>query len=351
VFLVPPHRCRPPRTKHSTFGMGSANQGQSLSQNYGVCGLSEFPQDWESTKLEIQEMPMQTVAISENTAGATTAGSFLGATRRYARERANLIEHCEELQSANYRLRRRRKEFDDELVLAARVQRLLEPKPAAWGRVRVDTFSKPAHTVGGDFGIVCTFDDQHLNLVVGDVSGHGIGAALAANCIYTIASTHLQSGGALADVLTALNRSAMDFDSSNFFFTLAVARLDRAARRMTFAGAGHPPCMVMKPGAIPQLFESRSMMLGALPHAVCAESVEEVDLDPGDRILLYTDGITDVFDERGDMLGVEGLRAFAQESSRLPFDEMLPAILDRIDDWRYESLGDDVTLVLAEVGE
>jgi sigma-B regulation protein RsbU (phosphoserine phosphatase) len=200
--------------------------------------------------------------------------------------------------------------------------------------------------------MVCPLDDQHLSLVVGDVSGHGISAALAANCIYTMTSAQLQAGAPLGDVLSTVNRSVMqNFNSPSFFFTLAAARLDRAGRHMVFAGAGHPPCMVIKPGQAPQLLEARSMTLGLLPNAVCHEPIDEVDLDPGDRILLYTDGVTDVFDERGDMLGVDGLQDFTHESSMLPFDAMLSGILERIEAWRYEPLCDDVTLVLAEVGK
>lgn len=270
----------------------------------------------------------------------------------YARERADLIEHCEQLRTANSQLRTRHKEFEDDLVLAARVQQDLEPRPIVWGRVRVDTFSQPARAIGGDFGMVCPFGDEHLNLLLADVSGHGISAALAASRIYTETSAHLQTGAPLGDVLATLNRSVIrKFNSSSFFFTVAAVQLDPSGRHMVFAGAGHPPCMVIKPGADPQLLEARSMMLGALSTAVCHEPMIEVNLDPGDRILLYTDGITEVFDEQGEMLGTEGLRNFVRESSLLPFDEMLPAILERIAAWRLGPFADDVTLVLAEVLE
>jgi sigma-B regulation protein RsbU (phosphoserine phosphatase) len=188
--------------------------------------------------------------------------------------------------------------------------------------------------------------------VLGDVSGHGIGAALAASRIFSETSAHLQTGAPLGDMLSTLNKFALQtFNSSSFFFTVAAARLDRSGRRMAFAGAGHPPCMVIKPGADPQLLEARSMMLGALPNAVRHDPLIEVNLGPGDRILLYTDGITEVFDEQGEMLGVDGLRNFARESSLLPFDEMLPGILEQIAAWRQGPFVDDVTLVLAEVLE
>ena len=288
---------------------------------------------------------VSTGALAQDNSWPETKGA-------YARDRADLIEQCEQLRTANIQLRTRHKEFEDDLVLAARVQQDLEPRPIVWGRVRVDTFSQPARAVGGDFGMVCPFGDEHLNLLLGDVSGHGISAALAASRIYTETSAHLQTGAPLRDVLATLNRSVIrKFNSSSFFFTVAAVQLDPSGRHMVFAGAGHPPCMVIKPGADPQLLEARSMMLGALSNAVCDEPIIEVNLDPGDRILLYTDGITEVFDEQGEMLGTEGLRNFVRESSLLPFDEMLPAILERIAAWRLGPFADDVTVVLAEVLE
>jgi sigma-B regulation protein RsbU (phosphoserine phosphatase) len=268
----------------------------------------------------------------------------------YTSERADLIECCEQLRTANLQLQTLQKELEEDLAIAAYVQRHLEPRPTVWGRVRVDTFSQAARRIGGDFGVVSSLDDQHLNLLLGDVSGHGIGAALAANRIFCETNVHLQAGAPLGELLSRLNCFALQtFNNSSFFFTVAAARLDHSGRRMTFAGAGHPPCMVIKPGAEQQLLEAQSMILGALPNAVCREPMIEVNLEPGDRILLYTDGITEVFDNRGGMLGVEGLGTFVREASLLPFDEMLPAILERIAVWRQGPFVDDVTLVLAEV--
>jgi PAS domain S-box-containing protein len=261
------------------------------------------------------------------------------------------LKHAEqELREVNKKLEERHQEIQEDLKLAARVQQSLAPKSLVWGGVRVETFYHPVRTIGGDFGLVSSLDDHYLNLLVCDVSGHGIGSALVANRIYTEMMTQLRAGSALDAMLRQLNRFVMhNIGSSVFFFTVAAARIDRSGRRMIFAGAGHPPAMIAHAGAEPRLLESRSMVLGALPEAVDAEATLDVDLDSGDRIVLYTDGITDVFNSRGAMLGVEGVQKIVRETSLLPFNEMKKGILDSVAEWREGPPTDDVSLVLVEV--
>ena len=187
-----------------------------------------------------------------------------------------------ELRDVNRKLEDRHKEIQEDLTLAARVQQSLAPKSLVWGKVQVETFYHPVRTIGGDFGLVNSLDADHLNLLVCDVSGHGIGSALVANRIYTEMMTQLRAGANLGNMFRGLNRFVMqNIGSSVFFFTVAAARIDRSARRMIFAGAGHPPGMVVRDGEEPRLLESRSMVLGALPDAVDEEASLDVDLDRG----------------------------------------------------------------------
>jgi phosphoserine phosphatase RsbU/P len=147
----------------------------------------------------------------------------------------------EKLRAANARLEQHQREIEQDLVLAARIQQSLAPKPFLWGNLRVDTFYQPAHTIGGDFGLVTPFKEEHLNLLVCDVSGHGISAALVANRIYSETIAQLGNRAPLADVLRRLNSLVIqNIGVQGFFFTLAVARIDRSGRTMEFAGAGHP---------------------------------------------------------------------------------------------------------------
>jgi phosphoserine phosphatase RsbU/P len=256
----------------------------------------------------------------------------------------------EELRAANARLEEHQREIEQDLELAARVQQSLAPKPFRWGNLTVDTFYRPARTIGGDFGLVSPLDEEHLNLLVCDVSGHGISSALVANRIYSETITQLNNRAPLADMLRRLNSLVIqNIGSQGFFFTLAVARIDRSGRTMEFAGAGHPPVMIVQPGADPRLLPSQSTILGTLPDAVNANATLHTEIEPGDRVVLYTDGLTDVFDSHGEMLEVDGVQNIVRETSLLPFYKMKQGILNRITAWHDGPLADDVSLVLVEV--
>lgn len=256
----------------------------------------------------------------------------------------------QELRSANLALRKRQMEIEEDLRLAARVQRSLAPKSLTWDRVSIDSFFHPVHSIGGDFALVNSVDPEQLGLMVCDVSGHGIGSALVANRIYSETTAHLQSGMSFVNMFEELNRFLIEeIDSSGMFVTVAAARIDAHRRRMLFAGAGHPPAMIARRGESPILLESRSMVLGALPDAVDVTTSVNVQLQPDDRIILYTDGITEVFNSRGEMLGIEGVQEIVRRTSSLPPEHMKQGILDGVAAWREGPPTDDVSLMLVHV--
>jgi PAS domain S-box-containing protein len=260
------------------------------------------------------------------------------------------VQAEEELRAANAKLQSRQMEIEEDLRLAARVQHSLTPRSVVWDTLSVDAFYHPVHSVGGDFALVNSANHANLSLLVCDVSGHGIGAALVANRIYSETTAHLRSGMPFLLMFEELNRFLIeDIRGSGMFVTMAAARIDAHRRSMVFAGAGHPPAMLARRDRDPLLLESRSMILGALPEAVETESTVEVQLQPDDRIVLYTDGITEVFDSRREMLGVPGLQEIVRQTSCLPAEKMKQAILDRVADWRNGPPTDDVSLMVAHV--
>jgi phosphoserine phosphatase RsbU/P len=253
------------------------------------------------------------------------------------------------LREANVQLEQRHREIEEDLLLAARVQQSLAPGSLVWGGVAVETFYQPVRTIGGDFGLVAPRPD-HLNLMICDVSGHGIGSALVANRIYTETMSQIERGVALAPMMQHLNRFVIgSLRSSVFYFTLVAARLDLSARTLEFAGAGHPPGMIVKPGDAPRLLESRSSVLGLLQDAVDTENAMQVPVAPGERVILYTDGFTESFNEKDDMLGVEGLAEIVRETAMLPLPEMTREIVNRVAAFRGGPAADDMSLVVVEI--
>jgi PAS domain S-box-containing protein len=256
----------------------------------------------------------------------------------------------QELRAANAKLQERQMEIEEDLRLAARVQRSLAPRSLVLEGMSINSFFQPVHSVGGDFAVVNSEDHEPVSLLVCDVSGHGIGSALVANRIYSETTAHLRNGMPFVEMFTELNRFLMeDIAGSGMFVTAAAARIDAKRRSMVFAGAGHPPAMLARRGQDPLLLESRSMILGALADAVDVETSIEVRLQPDDRIVLYTDGITEVFNSEGQMLGVSGVQEIVRQSSYLPADEMKRGILDGVAAWRDGLPTDDVSLVLVHV--
>jgi len=260
------------------------------------------------------------------------------------------VRIANELRAANAKLQERQLEIEEDLRVAAQVQTSLAPKSSVRGNLTVDSFYHPVHSIGGDFAVVNWHDQDQVSLLMCDVSGHGIGSALVANRIYSETTFHLRAGISFTDMFGKLNRFLMeDIAGSGMFVTVAAARIDARQRRMHFAGAGHPPTMIARGSHSPVLLQSRSMVLGALPDAEATSDSLEVELEPDDRVVLYTDGITDVFNSRGEMLGVEGVQEIVREASVLPAEKMKQRILNGVVAWRNGPATDDASLMLVHV--
>ena len=256
----------------------------------------------------------------------------------------------EELRRTNLLLEERERAIEEDLLLAARVQQSLAPKSLAWpGGAVVETYYQAARSIGGDFGLVSPGED-YLTVMVCDVSGHGIGSALVANRIYAESLSQIESEVGLASMLLHLNHFAMQsLGDSVMYFTLAAARIHREGRKMEFCGAGHPPAMLFRKGHQPQLLDSASAILGCFDDAVSHDSTISIPLQPGDRVMLYTDGFTENFNSQREMLGISGLAKVACDASALPLPAMKQQILDRVAGWRHGPATDDMSLVLVEV--
>jgi len=255
----------------------------------------------------------------------------------------------EQLRASNALLEKRQREIEAELSLAARVQESLAPRSLVWNDVAVEAYYSPARTIGGDFGVVLPHGHEVLSLLVCDVSGHGIGSALVANRIYSETLHELERNTGPSSLLRRLHHFVHDrIAPDGFYFTMAAGRFAERGRRMTFAAAGHPPAMLVSGGRL-RLLDSQSGILGCLAETAPPDSADEIDLISGDRLVLYTDGLVEVFNQRDEMFGVEGLEGLVRQSAKRTLPEMKQAILDGVAQWRHGPLADDVSLVIVEL--
>ena len=255
----------------------------------------------------------------------------------------------EQLRESNAQLEKRQMEIEAELSLAARVQQSLAPQNLVWNDVSVETYYNPARTIGGDFGVVFPHSDDVLTVLMCDVSGHGIGSALMANRIYSETLHQLERKVGPDTLLRHVHDFVHDrIATDGFYFTMAAMRFSRCGRRATFAAAGHPPAMLVSSGGV-RLLESQNGILGCLAETAPTESVDEIELKSGDRFILYTDGLVEVFNHEEEMLGVEGFSQLVLDSAKHKLPEMRQAILDGVAAWSHGPLVDDVSLVIVEV--
>jgi serine phosphatase RsbU (regulator of sigma subunit) len=255
----------------------------------------------------------------------------------------------EQLRESNALLEKRHMEMEAELALAARVQQSLAPQSLVWNDVSVETYYSPARSIGGDFGVVFPHSDEVLTVLMCDVSGHGIGSALMANRIYSETLHQLERKVGPGTLLRHVHDFVHDrIGTDGFYFTMAAVRFSQRGRRMAFAAAGHPPAMLASKGNV-RLLDSQNGILGCLSETAPSNSVDEISLEPGDRLVLYTDGLVEVFNHHDDMLGIEGFAQLVLDSAKLPLPEMRQAVLDGVAAWRHGPLADDVSLVIVEV--
>jgi serine phosphatase RsbU (regulator of sigma subunit) len=133
-----------------------------------------------------------------------------------------------------------------------------------------------------------------------------------------------------------------------FFFTMTAARFSHDGRRLSFSAASQPPAILVSSGNLRRL-ESRNGILGCLSETTPSEPSIEVELSPGDRLILYTDGLVEVFNGLDEMLGVDGLEDLVLQSATLTLADMQKTILEGVAAWRNGPLADDVSLVIVEV--
>jgi sigma-B regulation protein RsbU (phosphoserine phosphatase) len=206
---------------------------------------------------------------------------------------------------------------------------------------------QPANGVGGDCFDALTFPGGGVGLTIADVAGKGVPAALLMSNLQAAVRAFAQEGASPGAVCTSVNRLLCRNMASGRFITFCYARIDIAARRLTYANAGHnPPLLVHAGGNIDKLVPGGTV-LGVFAESTYEQG--EFTISSGDRLILYTDGITEGRNPAGDEFGEDRLAESASQYRALPAEEMLAALLRDIEGFNGGVYEDDATLIVAAV--
>lgn len=236
-------------------------------------------------------------------------------------------------------------EIRQELELARKIQ--LSILPGAFpdsASFQVGTRYVPVTSVAGDFYDFLVTEGGHAGLLIADVSGHGVPAALIASMVKMAAAAQRAHASHPAQLLTEMN-VALCGNTQGQYVTAAYLYLDAGNGELRYSAAGHPPLMLLRHGAVIDIVEN-GLLLAA--DAAATYSERRFPLESGDRLLLYTDGLIEARDTEGEMFGEESLIAALRETATMAPAEAAEAMVAEVQRWAPVQ-EDDLTVLVCDV--
>ena len=235
-------------------------------------------------------------------------------------------------------------EIHRELELARRIQ--LSLLPGAFPEsadFRVAARYVPVTSVAGDLYDFLVASDRQAGLLIADVSGHGVPAALIASMVKMAATSQRAYASHPAQLLAGMN-AALCGNTQGQFVTAAYVYLNARSSELRYAAAGHPAMLMLRDGIVTEVAEN-GLLLAAVD---CADySDKTLALEPGDRLLLYTDGLVEARNAEGELFGEDALAAVLRETKRLTTDEAADRMIASAQQWA-KSQDDDLTVLVCD---
>jgi sigma-B regulation protein RsbU (phosphoserine phosphatase) len=241
------------------------------------------------------------------------------------------------------------RQLESELEMSQMVQRALLPQQAPTiPGLSVAAFSRPAQIVGGDYFDFVPFKDGGHGFVMADVSGHGVSAGMLMTSLQTAFHTLVPVADSPLDVLERINHLYMHNINFTTFVTIFFGKLDAASRTLTYANAGHNSAYLLHADGSEDLLHPTGPAIGLMEGFLV--HTEQVILEPGDTLVLYTDGVTEAADRGGTQLGIDGLAKIVRDNVSATAEQLIQRVVRAVNTFTdgIQPL-DDTTLVIAKV--
>jgi len=239
--------------------------------------------------------------------------------------------------------------YDKEMEIAKKVQQLLFPKSLPeTNNFSIDAHYSPHHTVGGDYYDWVSIDENRKIVCIADVSGKGVPAALLMSNFQASLRTLLRKTTDLEEIIHDLNHQVFESANGENFITFFIALIDLKSKKLNYVNAGHnPPFLMTSDGKLEKL-ETGTLVLGALKEIPFLE-IGSTKIEKTQTLLLYTDGLTEAFNENEEEFGPERVMEILNENLNAKPEQILSTILAAIDNFiGKRDLSDDITLLACQ---
>jgi serine phosphatase RsbU (regulator of sigma subunit) len=235
-----------------------------------------------------------------------------------------------------------------DLAIAKQVQTRLFPQHQPLIRTLAYAgMCHPARTVGGDYYDFLDLGTRRLGLVVADIAGKGIGAALLmANLQAALRSQCATAWEQPERFLQSVNRLLYENTAEGDYATLFFAQYDDGTRKLRYSNCGHPPALLLRGDDSLERLGATCTVVGLFEKWDCV--MEERELAAGDAVLLYTDGVTEALNGEGEEFGEERLLVAARQHRGQSPPELLAAVADQARGFSPHEQTDDITLIVAK---
>jgi hypothetical protein len=238
------------------------------------------------------------------------------------------------------------KQMDDELKWATRIHKTIIPESVNTDQIDIGVTYLPVYYMGGDYTRFNFLDDDKVIFIISDVTGHGVPAALLVNRIHAEFERLCKEGKEPGELLRVLNVFIKeDFDGSDMYLSAFCGLIDMKKMHLLYSNYGHPP---------QYLYREKDKEIKALPAQTSLLGVpldndqvyqDEVDLDAGDRMLLYTDGVTETFNKDEDEYGYDRLKKFIKLHHSLAPNKFNAKLIKDLEEFKSGNFKDDICML------
>lgn len=262
-----------------------------------------------------------------------------------------VINRILERSAMERKIREQQRQLEEDLNHASTIQRCLLPNCFENEKMSFYYRYEPLIAIGGDYLTVHHASNDHLAIALYDVSGHGVSAALTANLVHTQLQQLLSQDRPTSNIIDLLNRFiTQNIERTGMFITLVVGVFDLYKGTVTFSNAGHPDIVVMN--MLHDRFEtipSHTTPIGIRPEILSAINETTVELKPGDRFTIYTDGFVESRNKDGKMVGFAGLKQLMLKHSKLTPKDFIDNLFNDLTTFHSGEPEDDLTLVVVDI--